>query len=194
MKTLIHLFEDCVKKYSNNVYLLEKKNNNYNGTTYREIQEKVYQFGAGLIHLGVKKGDCIALLAEGRNDWVISELGIFYSGAINVPLSIKLTEPAEIKFRLKHSGVRFVVASKNQAKKVNIVFNEIDSLEKIILLDPQEKYADHELYFQDIMSQGKEFLKTQKAVFDERWQSVAENDYANICYTSVLLLIQKELF
>jgi long-chain acyl-CoA synthetase len=184
MKTLIHLFENCVKKYSDNVCLLEKKNNNYSGITFREVQEKVYQFAAGLVKLGVTKGDCIALLSEGRNDWVVSEIGIFYAGAVNVPLSVKLTEPSEIKFRLKHSGARFIIVSKNQEKKVDPFFKEIDTLEKIILLDPKEKYAGHEIYFQDIMTMGKEFLKTQKATFEERWQSIEGKDFANICYTS----------
>jgi long-chain acyl-CoA synthetase len=184
MKTLVHLFEDCVKKYTDNVFLLEKKNNTYTGTTFREIKEKVYQFGAGLIQLGINKGDCIALLSEGRNDWVISEIGIFYAGAVDVPLSVRITEPSEIKFRLKHSGVKFVIASKNQAKKINPVFKEIDTLEKIILLDPQGTYASHEIYFGDILESGKEFLKTHEKVFAERWQSVGPDDMANICYTS----------
>ena len=117
----MHFFEDCVEKYADNVYLLEKKNNKFIGATYREIREKVYQFAAGLIQLGVNKGDRIALLAEGRNDWVISEIGMLYAGAVDVPLSIKLTEPSEIKFRLKHSGARFIITSKQQAKKINPV-------------------------------------------------------------------------
>jgi hypothetical protein len=38
------------------------------------VQEKVYQCAAGLISLGIQKGDLISLLSEGRNDWVISSL------------------------------------------------------------------------------------------------------------------------
>jgi long-chain acyl-CoA synthetase len=184
MKTLIHLFEDCVKKYADNVYLLEKRNNKYSGATYREVKEKVYQFGAGLIEIGIKKGDRIALLAEGRNDWVICEIGIFYAGAVNIPLSIKLTEPSEIIFRLKHSGARFVITTKNQAKKVNPAFKEIETLEKIILLDPKESYDSHEIYYGDLLQSGKEFLKTHADDFTERWNSLASADLANICYTS----------
>jgi len=184
MKTLIHLFEDCVEKYADNVYLLEKRNNKYSGATYREVKEKVYQFGAGLIDIGIKKGDRIALLAEGRNDWVICEIGIFYAGAVNIPLSIKLTEPSEIIFRLKHSGARFVITTKNQAKKVNPVFKEIETLEKIILLDPKEGYDSHEIYYGDLLQSGKEFLKTHADAFTERWNSLESADLANICYTS----------
>jgi long-chain acyl-CoA synthetase len=184
MKTLVHLFEDCVKKYGDNVFLLEKGKNGYAGTTFRELQERVYQFSAGLVDLGVRKGDRIALLSEGRNDWVVSELGIFYAGAVNVPLSVRLTEPEEIKFRLKHSGARFIIVSKSQAKKVSPVFGDLDTLEKIILLDPKDYREKHEISFADIIHSGKEFLKTRKITFDERWQSVQGSDHANICYTS----------
>jgi long-chain acyl-CoA synthetase len=86
MNTLNDLFKDCVTKFANNVFLLEKRNNKYTGATYKEVQERVHRFAAGLISLGVQKGDRIALLSEGRNKWVISELGILFAGAVNIPL------------------------------------------------------------------------------------------------------------
>ncbi len=184
MNTLIQLFEDCVKRYSDNVFLLEKKNNKYQGTTFREVQEKVHQFGAGLVALGVRKGDRLALLAEGRNDWVISELGILFAGAVDVPLSQRLSEPAELKFRIEHSGCRFIIASKNQAKKIVPIIDSIRTLEKIILLDPQEEYRDFEILYTDIINKGKELLSNNPDTFRERYMSVREDDYANICYTS----------
>jgi len=184
MKTLITLFEECVEKYSDNVFLLEKKNNKYIGATFKEIQEKVRHFGAGLVDLGVRKGDRIALLSEGRNDWVISELGILYAGAINVPLSQKLTEASEIRFRLNHAGVRFIIVSRSQAKKILTVKNSLPDLEKIIMLDQQSSYDEGELSFSDIITRGKSLLKTNPSLFNERCNAVQENDYANICYTS----------
>ena len=76
MQTLIHLFEESVRKFPNNPYLLEKKNNAFEPETYSQVRERVYLFAAGLMSLGVKKGDRLALLSEARNDWVISDLGI----------------------------------------------------------------------------------------------------------------------
>jgi long-chain acyl-CoA synthetase len=185
MRTVIQLFEDCVSKYSNNVFLLEKKNNKYLGSTFKEVQEKVHQFGAGLIDIGVQKGDRIALFSEGRNDWVISELGIFFSGAVNVPLSVKLTEPSELKFRIEHSGARYLIASRNQAKKIIPIKNSLPKLEKIILMDAhQDGYKEDEILFANIIQRGKDLLKANPDKFKERWMSVQENDYANICYTS----------
>ena len=97
-KTLVDLFEESVKNYPNNTFLLEKTDKVFEPTTYAQVKEKVYQLGAGLQALGVKKGDNMALLSEGRNMWVIGELAMFYAGAANVPLSIKLEESNDLIF------------------------------------------------------------------------------------------------
>ncbi len=184
MQTIISLFEECAAKYSNNIFLLEKKNGQYKGYTYREILSEVYKFAAGLICYGIKKGDRIALLSEGRRDWIVSELGILYAGAVNVPLSIKLTEPEEIKFRIEHSGSMMLIVSRSQVKKIIPVKNNIKCLEKIILLDPAEKHDNNELLFGDIISTGEKYLEKHADVLKERSSSVKGNDYANITYTS----------
>ncbi|MCK5731000.1 MAG: AMP-binding protein, partial [Draconibacterium sp.] len=90
MKTIIELFETAVANYPNNIYLWEKNKVEYIGTTYSETHEHVLNLAAGLIDLGFKKGDRAGLVADGRNDWIISELGMLYAGGINVPLSIRL--------------------------------------------------------------------------------------------------------
>ncbi len=184
MNTLNDLFKDCVIKYANNVFLLEKRNNKYIGATYKEVQEQVHQFASGLISLGIQKSDRIALLSEGRNRWVISELGILFAGAVNIPLSIKLTEPAELKFRLDHSGARMIIVSKFQLKKIRAIKNELPELEKIIVLDKIENPEDKETFFTDIIDKGNQLLMENAALFQERWKSITGNDHANICYTS----------
>jgi Long-chain acyl-CoA synthetases (AMP-forming) len=184
MKALTHLFEECADKYAGNVFMWEKKSDRFEPTTYAETREQVYQFAAGLISLGIQKGDRIALLSEGRNDWAISELGILYAGAVNVPLSVKLNEPAEIQFRLEHSGARMIIVSAQQAKKVIPLKAEMSGLEKIILLDASNSEDDKEMQFSEIKRLGKQFLETSPGLFEERWKAITGNDYANICYTS----------
>lgn len=183
-RTLVQLFEDSVKKYPDNILMWEKKTDRYEGTTYKEIQQSVYRFAAGLMANGIQRGDRIALISEGRNDWVISELGILYTGAINVPLSVKIEELSDLKFRLAHSGCRMAVVSKNQARKVLAIQNDLPDLEKIILLDPIDGAAENTLPLEELYRQGDEFLKTSREEFEVRWRGVRENDPANICYTS----------
>jgi len=181
MKAITNLFEESVQKFPDRVLLWEKTTDRYEPTTYVQTKEKVYRFAAGLIALGVQKGDRIALLSEGRNDWAISELGMLYAGAVNVPLSVKLNEPEEIKFRLDHSGAKMIIVSGTQGKKI---LSLKDQLEKIIQLDPNGDVDSKNIGLSELIQLGDEFLKNNNAVFEERWKSVQESDYANICYTS----------
>jgi long-chain acyl-CoA synthetase len=184
MKSLVQFFEENVDKYSSNPYLWEKRDGEFRPTTYQEMREQVYQFGAGLMTLGVKKGDRLALLAEGRTWWVVAEMGMFYLGAIDVPLSIQLNEPADLTFRLKHSGARMIVVSSHQAKKIEAIKGDLPDLEKIILMDPKEKYDKDEVYMGDLMEAGKKLLEKDFDAFKQVYESVSPDDIANICYTS----------
>jgi long-chain acyl-CoA synthetase len=185
MKSLIQFFEESVEKHSSNVYLWEKPNDKYEGTTYGETKKQVYEFAAGLLTLGIKKGDRLSLISEGRNSWVIGELGTLYSGAINVPLSVKLN-PEEIKFRINHSGSRMIMVSSNQAVKLKGVIGECPLIETIIHFDTQEEYAANEIHFNEVRKIGREWLDLPGNLekFEKQSKSILPSDFANICYTS----------
>lgn len=183
MKTIIELFETAVKNYPDNVYLWEKKDGKYQGTTYRETHKKVIRLAAGLVAMGFKKGDRAGLISDGRNDWIISELGMLYAGGINVPLSIRL-ENNEIEFRLKHSGSKFVFVSRQQAAKMEAVRNSLPSLEKVIYIDGKENPGENDVNYNDLFVMGDEFLKTKTSQLESIWKNIQPNDVANISYTS----------
>jgi long-chain acyl-CoA synthetase len=184
MKTIIELLENSSQKYANNPYILEKRTDKYEALTYRETKEQVYKTAAGLMTLGVRKGDRVALISESRTDWVISELGVLHAGAICVPLSIMLKEGADLKFRLEHSETSWLIISGNQLGKVNSIKKELKMLKKVILLDPSEKYEDDEVYLGDLKKSGEEYLKNNHDRFLEIINSAGPDDYVNICYTS----------
>jgi long-chain acyl-CoA synthetase len=185
MKSLIQFFEESTEKFSNNVYLWEKPQDKYEGTTFSETRKQAHEFAAGLIKMGIKKGDRLSLISEGRNYWVIGELGILYTGAVNVPLSAKLT-PEEIKFRINHSESRMVLVSSIQAQKVEQIIKECNTIEKIIHFDTQEEYSDTEIHFNEVKKIGREWLESpeNKLEFEKIYSSIKPSDFANICYTS----------
>ncbi len=183
MKTIIELFETAVANYPDNIYLWEKRNGKYQGTTYKETHEKVMQLAAGLVSMGFKKGDRAGLISDGRNDWIISELGMLYAGGINVPLSIRL-EKNEIEFRLKHSGSRYLFVSKQHAAKAEAIRKNLHGLEKVIYLDGKENPGVNDIDYHNIFELGKEFIITKEAEFEAIWKNIQPNDLANISYTS----------
>ena len=171
MKTLVQFLEGYAEKYSNNPYIWEKKKGKYQPTSYKQTLSSVRQFAAGLMSLGVKKGDRIALLSEGRTEWVVSELGIIYTGAINVPLSVKLT-PQELRFRLKHSDSGMLIVSRHHRDKVMEIRKDLPGLKQIILLGEPESYLQDEIGFKKVMQFGKTHIDYHKDSLDERKNSV----------------------
>ena len=184
-KTLVDLFEESVLKYPNNTFLLEKTDKVFEPTTYSQVKEKVYQLGAGLQALGVKKGDNMALLSEGRNMWVIGELAMFYAGAANVPLSIKLEESNDLMFRLLHGDVKYIMVSGTQLKKIRLIKDKLPAVEKIIVFDAQDKYEEREIALAEVQQMGDEWLSTHTLEeFLAVGQSLQNDDIATITYTS----------
>ncbi|MDP2302658.1 MAG: AMP-binding protein [Ignavibacteria bacterium] len=183
-RTIPQMFENSVSKYSNNILMWEKRTEKYEGTSYNEMHKLVRSFAAGLLSFGLNKGDRAALISEGRNDWVMSELAVLYIGAINVPISVKIDELSDLKFRISHSGCKFVIVSGNHFHKIKKIKNDLPELEKIILLDPQSSYEKDEIYKDEIFISGNTFLKEKENDFNKIVDSIAESDYANICYTS----------
>ena len=188
-KTIVDLFENSVKMYANNTFLLEKKTKKFEPTTYKETQKLVYRLGAGLQELGVKKGDTMALLSEGRNMWIIGELAMFYAGAINVPLSIKLEESNDLMFRLIHGDVQYIMVSGQQLKKIRQIKDKLPLVKKIIVFDEAidnlKELEDKEITISEVNKLGDKFLAEHTMEeFLAVANSLQNDDYATITYTS----------
>lgn len=184
-RTIVDLFEASVSRYPNNTFLLEKTAKKFEPTTYAQVKEQVYRLGAGLQVLGVKKGDNMALLSEGRNMWIVGELAMFYAGAVNVPLSIKLEERNDLLFRLIHGDVKYIMVSSTQLKKMRAIKEEIPAIKHIIVFDKIENYEDKEIALEDVLEKGDKFLATHTMdEFLSVAKSIQNDDYATITYTS----------
>jgi long-chain acyl-CoA synthetase len=183
-KTLPGLFEESVKKFPDNILIWENKTGRYEGTTYTEAYHRVLAFTAGLQAMGMQKGDRVALISEGRKDWAIAELAVLYAGAINVPISVKIDEPNDLKFRLLHSGCKFAIVSVGQLAKIKAIKNDLPELQKCIILDEVTDYGKDEFTMDEIIDTGETYLKAHRIDVESRRLAIRKNDYANICYTS----------
>ena len=182
--TIIDFVEKYTRQFASNTFLWEKKEGKWEQTTYQQTRKEAWRIGAGLIALGVEKGDKIALLSEGRNLWVTGELGILYAGAVNVPLSIKLEEANDLVFRIRHSDAKYVMTSATQLPKIRKILPDTPAVEKVILFDDVADRQENEIYIGDLMKEGDAFLASRRDEFEARFKSVGPDDYANISYTS----------
>jgi len=162
----------------------EKSDEEYRSISYRASFEIVAEIASGLVVLGLKKGDRVVLLSEGRNDWILSELGILFAGGINVPLSTRLQGTTELRFRISQSGSRYAIVYRHLLDKILDIKNDLPELEKMIVLEPSEREDRDLISMRAIRNSGKEYLKKYPDQFEQRWQSINEKDTASICYTS----------
>lgn len=183
MRTLIDLLDFAVDNYPQNTYLHEKRGDNWHQTTYAETRERVQQFGAGILKLGVELGDRIALLSEGRDSWIIAELGLLSAGCCSVPLSIKLT-PSELLFRIQHSGAKIAIVSQSQWGKIKEIQDELPEMQHIIFLDNDSAKDEGDFYFDEICEMGVEHLNSHPQVLSEVIRKITPDALANITYTS----------
>lgn len=183
-RTIPDLFEESQKKFHDNILIWEKREKEYEGITYHEIHKRVYQFAIGLMDLGIKKGDRVALLAEGRSEWLISELACLYLGIIDVPLSVKLNEPEELKFRINHSGCCWIITSERQKSKIREIKADLKDIKGIIIIGSNDKLSEPELSYENIINNGAELYNQKLDEFNTIWQSLSNDDIANISYTS----------
>jgi len=190
--SLAHLFENSVNTFPENILLKENRHTAYEGMTYARAYDSVRRTARGLISKGVGKGDRVALISEGRNDWVISELAILFCGAICVPLSVKIEEPADLHFRLQHAGCKAVIVSGNHQHKVFDLLDQLEDLEMVIVLDPhdeaarlaQDKTSKPIYYIEELRLAGDQKKDILEAELERVKESLTPGDCANICYTS----------
>jgi len=183
-RTLPRLFEESVAAYPENVLIWEKRGSRYEPTSFAEMRGLVRRFAAGLMSLGLGRGDRAALISEGRRDWIVAELGILSTGAVNVPISVKVEELGDLKFRLDHSGCRLAVVSRSQLAKLRRIKNDLPELATTVVLDDAESLAPDEVPASEVLRRGDAFLETRAADLDAALAAVRESDPANICYTS----------
>ena len=183
-KTIIDLFESSVEKFGDRTFLLEKHDGEFQPTTYAECQVLARKIGAGLASIGIKPKQTISILAEGCNNWILSELGLLYAGAISVPLSIKLEEANDLLFRLRHADVVAIFVSRNQLPKFRKIREQLPLIENVIVFDCEMELQKGEMFLSELIAKGEEYLTENSEEFLKIGQAIQNDDYATITYTS----------
>ena len=183
-KTIIDLFEQSVEQYASRTFLLEKHDGEFQPTTYAQCKQEALKIGAGLASIGIKPKQTVSILAEGCNNWILSELGLLYAGAISVPLSIKLEEANDLLFRLRHADVKALFISKNQLPKVLKIVDQLPDLEHIIVWGVEATDVAMAETLEQLKARGEEYLKEHEEEFMAIGRALKNDDYATITYTS----------
>ncbi len=146
--------------------------------SYPGLGEGARQIAKGLIALGVRAGDRVAILSNTRAEWTLADCGAICAGAVVVPV-YQTNSPEECQYVLEHSGATVIFCEDaHQLEKLAEIRAALPVLRHVIAFD-----GEHE----DVLS--LEALRDRSAdVTDEqlheRVAAIAAGDVATIVYTS----------
>ena len=105
--------------------------------TYGEVDRLSRDFGAYLqAALGVKKGDCIAIMMPNLPAFPIASLGILRCGAVQVNVN-PLYTPRELEHQLRDSGARIIVISAGATPTLASIVGKT-SVDRVIAVNPDD--------------------------------------------------------
>ena len=86
-RTVLTMMNTAAEKYSDYPYLANKSDDGWDKISFSETRTRAKIIAGALFKRGFKKDDPFTIIAEGRSEWVISELAVIMIGGISVPLS-----------------------------------------------------------------------------------------------------------
>jgi long-chain acyl-CoA synthetase len=154
----------------------------------RAFLEQIRNVSAGLQALGLSTGDRVAVIAESRPEWCVSDLAVLVAGAVAVPVYPTLTS-GQVRYILNDCGATFaVVSNRVQVKKIAAVRAYLPRLSILVVMDADgQPWPDGVVVFSDVSARGHSRLVADAAAgsaFADRSAAITRDGLATIIYTS----------
>jgi len=191
-ETIPKMLQEIQQKYPDTEMQLSKDGlGTFIPTLYKDFYQEVLILAAGLIDLGVKRGDHIGLISDNRKEWLITDLAILSLGAADVPRG-RDAMPYEVEFILGYSECRIAFAeNKEQLDKILALKKKLPVLETLIIFDPDFVLSEsakisglHILKYQEVFDTGKEIHKKKPKLVEKEIEKGFGADLATIIFTS----------
>jgi long-chain acyl-CoA synthetase len=180
--TIVHLNKWRAQQAWEKVAYYVWREGAYVPVTYRESFTLSLNLGAGLVALGVGKGDRVAIISQTRPEWMQFDSAILSIGAVVV--GIYPTSTAEqTAYILNHSECRVAVVE-NKAQFDKVVSLEPAVLEQIVVIDHEGIPPGDWLTLDEVATQGKFLLAQKPKLPDELREAIQPEDMAALIYTS----------
>jgi len=159
--------------------LVTKQNNIWVETSTQEYINKANQISRGLLRLGVKPNDKVAIISSSnRTEWNITDIGVLQTGAQDVPIYPTISQE-DYEYVLNHSESKYVfVSDKEVYQKVLNIKDNVSSLIEVYSYDDIEGCKS----WNEVLALGKE--DSNQTEVENLKDAIKEDDLATLIYTS----------
>ena len=130
------MFQARMRENARRELLLGKEGGTWRAYTGQDLADTVRRWTWGLLALGVKKGDRVAIVSRTRMEWVTADLAVLHAGGVTVGIYPQLL-PEDTAYQLAHSEARLVfVEDEAQLEEVGSVRERCPKLEWAVRFGP----------------------------------------------------------
>ena len=171
--TIYDLYRERAERLPDSPLFTFRQNGVWVDRTGKEVLEEIRQTAKGLMHLGLKKGDCVAFMSATSYAWDIVDAGVVSIGGVLA--TIYDTDSPEQMEHIVDNGdaVFLIVQTADMQKKAETVQKKCKGLKRVFTLDTGDLEA--------IQAYGQ---AVSDAELDARLESVHKTDVCSIVYTS----------
>ncbi|TAG99938.1 MAG: long-chain fatty acid--CoA ligase [Sphingobacteriales bacterium] len=171
-------------------FMLTKVNNQWQEISYQQTLNNADYIAAYLLSIGIKKGDCLALIVENSPEYVYFDQALQQIGCINTSIYPTLPE-ADIAYILNDSGCKAIlVGNPFLLKKITFIANNCENLIRIIPVFDDFKIADNlglnagVVNLNSVLNEGKLKLNEYQSTINQIREAVSPFDISSLIYTS----------
>lgn len=147
--------------------------------TYEEFNEDIDKLAAGMLDLGIQKGDRVAVWAQNRYEWMVAWFALPKIGAILIPLD-HWYKANEAEYILSHSGAAAVICTSDYIEMIKEIRGDLPELEHIIIMDKDVEEEGGYISMSSVMERAE----PRNDAVKERRSEIEPDDVTFILYTS----------
>lgn len=155
----------------------------WQSVTWRQTGETVRTLAAGLLALGIRPEERVAILSNTRVEWLEADLAVMCAGAATTTV-YPTTTADDVAFILADSGSRVVFAEDDtQIAKLRSHRDHLPHLIRVVTFDGQPD-GEWVLSLHDLLARGARHLVDHPGAVDETVAAIRPEDLATLIYTS----------
>jgi long-chain acyl-CoA synthetase len=186
--TIPKLFSSQCKRYGKGkVAMREKEFGIWVPHTWQDYYDNVKHLCLGMVSLGLKRGDKVAMIGDNRPEGLWAEMAALCAGGVGVWL-FQDCMMDEVKYIVDHSDAKFFVGeTQEEVDKALAIKDECPKLEWIIWDDPKGMRNYHQEYLisqQKVRELGRELDQKEPERFENMIQEGHGDDICLLFYTS----------
>ncbi|WBB59410.1 AMP-dependent synthetase/ligase [Streptomyces sp. WMMC500] len=158
--------------------------------TWAQSAERVFAIAAGLLDLGLREEERVAVACNTRLEWILADLGILCAGGANTTV-YPSTNAEETAYILADSGSRVLVAEDaSQLAKVREMRASLPDLAHVVVVEAADAAAEEGdpegwvLSLAELERRGADYLEKHPEAVREHIQALRPDQLATLIYTS----------